>query len=115
MGRHEPREPPSSNATRPATPGLGTLTVPKNWGLQNPKAIVQGIIRDDWGSLSLRVQVPNNHILAQNLYYNCYYPEPKYLIIGYMDPLGFRDDIGSTLTNALIYRLRSTSVTFESV
>ena len=36
---------------------------------------------------TLRVQVPNNHILPQNLY-NYYYPKPKYLIIGYMDPLG---------------------------
>ena len=37
---------------------------------------------------SLRVQVPNNHILTQNLYYNYYYPNPKYLIIGYLDPYG---------------------------
>ena len=37
---------------------------------------------------SLRVQVPKNHILTQNLYYYNYYPKPKYLIIGYMDPLG---------------------------
>ena len=37
---------------------------------------------------TLRVQVPNNHILTQNLYYNYYYPNPKCLIIGYMDPLG---------------------------
>ena len=37
---------------------------------------------------SLRVQVPNNHILTQNLYYKYYYPKPKYLTIGYMDPLG---------------------------
>ena len=37
---------------------------------------------------SLRVQVPNNHILTQNLYHNYYYPNPKYLIIGYMDPPG---------------------------
>ena len=35
---------------------------------------------------TLRVQVPNNHILTQNLYYNSYCPNPKYLIIGYMDP-----------------------------
>ena len=28
--------------------------------------------------VSLRVQVPNNHILTQNLYYNCSYPKPKY-------------------------------------
>ena len=37
--------------------------------------------------LSLRVQVPSNHILTQDLYYSSYYPKPKYLIIGYMDPL----------------------------
>ena len=37
---------------------------------------------------TLRVQVPNNHILTQNLYYNDYYPKPQYLIIGYLDPLG---------------------------
>ena len=39
-------------------------------------------------ALNLRVQVPNNHILTQNYYYNFYYPKPKDLIIGYMDPLG---------------------------
>ena len=32
--------------------------------------------------------MPNNHIPTQNLYYNYYYPKPKYLIIGYMEPLG---------------------------
>ena len=36
--------------------------------------------------LSLRVQVPNNHILNQNLYYDDYCPKPIYLIIGYLDP-----------------------------
>ena len=36
--------------------------------------------------ITLRAQVLNNHILAQNLYYNYYYPNPKYLIIGYLDP-----------------------------
>ena len=40
------------------------------------------------GAIPLRVEVPNNHILTQNLYYNYYYPNPKYIIIGYMDPLG---------------------------
>ena len=39
-------------------------------------------------ALSLRVQVPNNHIRTPNLYCNYYYPNPKYLIIGYMDHLG---------------------------
>ena len=29
--------------------------------------------------LSLRVQVPNSHILTQTLYYNYSYPNPKYL------------------------------------
>ena len=38
---------------------------------------------------ALRVQVPNNHILTQNLYYNHYYPKPNYLAIGYLDPLGY--------------------------
>ena len=37
-------------------------------------------------TVSLRVHVPSNHILTQNLYYNHYYPKPKYLIIGYVDP-----------------------------
>ena len=40
--------------------------------------------------LSLRVQVSNNHILPQNLYYNYYYPNPKYLNIGYLDPKGLK-------------------------
>ena len=44
--------------------------------------------------VTLRVQVPNNHILTQNLYYKYYYPKPKYLIIGYMDPLGYEGNFG---------------------
>ena len=32
-----------------------------------------------------RVQVPNNHILSPNLYYNCYYQNHKYLIVRYRD------------------------------
>ena len=39
-------------------------------------------------TLTLRVQVPNNHILTQHLYDDYYNPKPKYLIIGYMDPVG---------------------------
>ena len=52
--------------------------------------LVIGII-DDGVIVPLFFQVPNNDILTQNLYYNYYYPNPKYLIIGfigYMDPLG---------------------------
>ena len=33
--------------------------------------------------VSLRVQVPNDH--TQNLYFKCYFPITKYLIIGYLD------------------------------
>ena len=53
-----------------------TLIVPKGSAQASP--------------LSQRVQVPNNHILTPNLYYNYYHPNPKYLIIGYMDPQGFK-------------------------
>ena len=38
------------------------------------------------GERTLRVQVPNSHILTQILCYNYYCPNPKYLIIGYLDP-----------------------------
>ena len=38
--------------------------------------------------LTLRVQVPNNHMPTQNLHYNYNYPKLKYLTIGYLDPLG---------------------------
>ena len=42
--------------------------------------------------LPLGVQVPNNHILCQNLYQNHYYSNPKSLIIRYMDPPGTREN-----------------------
>ena len=38
--------------------------------------------------MTLRVQVPSNHILTPNLYYNSQYPKPKYLTMGYLDPEG---------------------------
>ena len=34
------------------------------------------------------IQVPKNHILTQNLYYKYCSLKLKYLIIGYLDPLG---------------------------
>ena len=56
--------------------------------------------------------MPNNHVLTQNLYYNYYYPNPKYQIIGYMDPLGnivtavvYRDCAGVWLVTPTTYRL----------
>ena len=62
------------------------------------KLIFHVLIPGD-GSLTLRAQVPNSHIIVQNLYYNYYYPKSKYLIIGYMDPLGklFKNFVCSTL------------------
>ena len=39
-------------------------------------------------AIGLRVQVPNNRVLTQNLYYNYHSPKPKYPIIEYLDPLG---------------------------
>ena len=36
--------------------------------------------------LTRRVQVPTSHRPAPNLYYNHNYPNPKYPIIGHMDP-----------------------------
>ena len=45
------------------------------------------------GYITLRVQVHDKHILTHNLYYNHNYPDPEYLIIGYMDPLGKGDPI----------------------
>ena len=32
-------------------------------------------------AVTLRVQVPNHHILTQNQHYNYYYSKPKYLTI----------------------------------
>ena len=64
----------------PGSAGLGVyLGVSQNQGY---------LIRDLGDPKTLRVQVPNNHILPQNLYYNYYYPRTRYLIVGYMDPLG---------------------------
>ena len=53
------------------------------------------------GVLTLRVQVHTNHILTQNLYYNFDSPNPKYLILGYMDPLGKAAASNSSLPQAL--------------
>ena len=57
---------------------------------ERAKRLVSTVIRGSMviEGLTLRVQVPNYHILTQNLYYNYYYPNPKYLNFGYMDPLG---------------------------
>ena len=51
--------------------------------------------------LTLRVTVPSKYILTQNLYYHFYYPQPKYQIIRYTDPLGH-----TTLYRAMALVLR---------
>ena len=58
--------------------------------LRDPPATKQGPIPQP---LTLRVQVANYHILTQNLYHNSYYRKPKYLINGYMDPLGYMKSV----------------------
>ena len=35
---------------------------------------------------TLSVQVRDNRISTESLYYNYYYPNPRYLITGYLDP-----------------------------
>ena len=37
---------------------------------------------------TLSVQVTNNHMFTQNLYYSFCFTKPRYLVIGYLDPLG---------------------------
>ena len=43
-------------------------------------------------SLTLRVQVPNNHIITlPDINLDNYHPQPKYLIIGSFGPLGIAE------------------------
>ena len=50
---------------------------------KQPQTLNPDVIGLGWGVLTQR---PNNHILTQNLYYNYYYQNPEYLILGYLDP-----------------------------
>ena len=76
------------------------LLLNKIWDMpkSNSERSQQGlhqIWRDSSFQKTLKVQVPNNHAHTQNLYYNYYYPDPKYLIIGYMEVeelLGYTSD-----------------------
>ena len=48
---------------------------------EHGKHVVEG------NEYTLTVRVPDHSILAaQNLFYNYYYQNPKYLIVGYLDP-----------------------------
>ena len=58
-------------------------------------------------SIPQRVQVPNNHILTQNLYYTPYYPTRKYLIIGYLDLLGSLPTTSTLLDCRFRFRLEA--------
>ena len=65
------------------------MSMETNQGYPHLKKLPEQVSNAGVLYITLRVQVPNNHILTQNLYYNHYYPKPKYLIIGYLDPLGY--------------------------
>ena len=68
----------------------GKLVLPISANSSHPRNLLKDLGFRSYGSgVTLRVQVPNYHIFTQNLYYNYYYPNPKYLIIGYVDP-GFK-------------------------
>ena len=60
------------------------------WGGGHTKkdyCILGSILRSPfWNPRSPKGSSTNNHILTHNLYYNYYSPNPKYLILGYMDP-----------------------------
>ena len=57
---------------------------------QQGSCFLPGVMWAKIRQVSLRVQVYNPHLLTQNLFSNCYYPNPMYLIIGCMDPLGYK-------------------------
>ena len=57
-------------------------------GAYEASAILQVLSLVAANAKPLRVQLPNNHRLAQNLSHIYYYQKPKYLFIGYLDPLG---------------------------
>ena len=61
----------------------------QNWGWKYLSVEFQYRACSVLNPRTLRVQVHNNHVIfTQSLYYNYYYPKPKYLILGYLDPLG---------------------------
>ena len=51
------------------------------------------------GLLKNNLEVSKRH--TQNLHWNSYYPKPKYLIIGYLDPLGLLHQISGDSLVAL--------------
>ena len=68
----------------PETRGCtGLLRIFRAYSPEGSNQLNVGEIRPN---VALRVQVPNNHTLTQNLYHDYYYPNPKYPNIGYLDP-----------------------------
>ena len=63
--------------------------IPARWARRSPKQKEHSLFTTRLGIL--RVQVPYNQILTQNLYYHCYYLKSKYLIIGYLEFLGKKE------------------------
>ena len=57
-------------------------------GLLKPSTSSTPSLHKPTKDFTLRVQVPDYHILTRNLYYNYYYPHPIYLHIRYLDSLG---------------------------
>ena len=79
---------PMPEATKPPKPiSFKNLSSVRFIGLEilGPQNARSGVVRGPRlpeGPLNWK----DNHIPTQNLYYNYYYPNPKYLIIGSMDP-----------------------------
>ena len=63
---------------------------------------------------ALRVQVPNNHILTQNMFYKYYYPKPKHLIIGYLSPVGSRPFAVTWLSSVVANMVQAAALETES-
>ena len=62
---------------------------------------------------TIRVQVLNGHIPTLSPYYTCFDPNPKYLIIGYSDPLRYTvgqahtgDQIGAWVWGSRFFGVR---------
>ena len=68
--------------------GMQLLCMQSTYPIRSRSQKTRGLRYMHICDVSFRVQVLNNQILTQKQYYNYYYPNPKYPIIGYVDPLG---------------------------
>ena len=74
--------------TKRIYPNTCSRKLPRNKHIRAPSTVRQSEALLGLQSLLLRVQVPHNHILTPNLYYNYCYPNPKYPIMVH-GPLGY--------------------------